>query len=141
MSNRIAVVNQTQIETEVLANPRLTMALPYLAPLLVPQIPEKKLIQKTLWGKVAVAPAPEYDLVQVQSHYRGSTKVQAHKRTITAKPHGNKKKTKTNKSKQKTGQNKHSAFPKGPDDCKESVQLAYSLHIKEMKSLFNSFKK
>ena len=96
MSNNFAVITQTQVESEVLPNPRLTMARPYYAPLLVPQLPEKKLIQRTLWGKVAVHPVPKHDLVLVQTHYHGSTKAHAHKRTITVKTHGNKKRERPN---------------------------------------------
>jgi len=141
MSNNIAVITQEQIEPDLLPNPRLTMALPYLAPLLVPQLPGKKLIQRTLWGKVAIPPATEHDLVQVQSHYRGSTKVKAHKRTMTGRSHDKMKKGKTNKTKKKKGKPKHYDFSREPEDCKQSVQLAHSLHIEEMKSLFSSFNK
>jgi hypothetical protein len=101
MSNNIAVITQDEFEHNLFPNPGLTMALPYLALLVIPQVPQKKLIQRTLWGKVAV-PAPEPDFIQVESHYCRSTKVLAHKITITAKPHGNRTKATTNKSRKKT---------------------------------------
>jgi hypothetical protein len=138
MSNNIAVITQTQIDPEDDPITEPTMALPHWAAVLDTKFPKKKLIQGTLkWGNVAVAtPSPEHDLVEVESHYRGSTKVQAHKRKINIKSDGNKKKGKTKKSKQNT-----EAIPKVTEECKESVQLAHSLHIQEMKSLINSFKK
>jgi hypothetical protein len=140
MSNNIPVVTQEEFEPKVLPKPKVAMALPNMDPILVAQFPKKKLLQMTLWGKVK-APAPVPDFIQVQSHNRGSIQVQAHKRKITSKPNGNKKKAKSIKSEKKTGQAKAATLAKVPDDCKESVQLAHSLHFQEIKNLFNSFKK
>jgi hypothetical protein len=41
----------------------------------------------------------------------------------------------------KTGKAKHSGFHNGQDDCKESVQLAKTLHIQELRDLMNRNKK
>jgi hypothetical protein len=139
MSNNIPVITQEEYEPKVLPKPKLTMALPNLAALSVPQLPKRKLLQMTLWGKV-ITPATEPDFIQVQAHNHGSVQVEAHRHKITAKANGNKKRVKTIQSKKKTGQPKYSTFPKVPDDCKESVQLAHSLHFQEIKNLVNSFK-
>jgi hypothetical protein len=130
------LITQDEFEENILPNPRLTMAIPYLAPLVIPlQVPKKKLNQIGLWGR-AVVPAPEQDVViQVGAHNRGDTKVEAHKRKITVKAKGNNKNTKVTKSKKKTGKAKHSAFHNGKNDCKESVKLAKTLHIQELMNL------
>ena len=81
-------------------------------------------------------PVPESDFIQVLTHIRGSSKVQGYKYyTTPAKPHGNKKKGRVIKSNKKTGQAKYPGFPKAKDDCNETVQLAYSLHIQELRDL------
>ena len=114
-------ITQTQGENE---NP--TMALPFLAPLFVPQVPKKKLFQMKLWAKKDDAPAPEPDFIQVPTHNRGSSKVKGYKYYKTpAKSHDNMKKDRAIKSKKKTpGQAKHPGFPKAKADCKETLQLA-----------------
>jgi hypothetical protein len=88
-------------------------------------------------------PSPETKTIQIQGPNRGSTQVHSHLCKINAKAHGNKKETKATKSKKKTGKPKHSAFHKnhGQDDCKESVQLAKTLHIQELRNLMNRNKK
>jgi hypothetical protein len=53
------------------------MALPFLAPLLIPQFPKKKLLQMSLCGKDNT-PVPEPAFLQVPSHNLGSGKVGAH---------------------------------------------------------------
>jgi hypothetical protein len=78
MPNNIAVITQEEFEPKFLPNPNLTMALPYLAPLLVPQFSENKLLQMNLWGKVATPVPPDHDFIQVQGHNCSSTQIQAH---------------------------------------------------------------
>ena len=127
-------ITQTQEEND---NP--TMAFPFLDTFLVPQIPERKLLQKTLWAKKEDTPAPEPDFTQVATHKRGSTKVQGYKKyTTPAQSHGKKKKDKAIKSKKKTKQAKL-IFSKAKPDCKASFQLAESFRIKYLKDLVNSF--
>jgi hypothetical protein len=77
-----------------------------------------------LFGRVA-PPSPETKSIPVQGHKYGSTQVQSHLCKINTKPHGNKKESKSLVK----------------DDCKESVQLANTLHIQELRYLVNSFKK
>jgi hypothetical protein len=94
-----------------------------------------------MWNRVA-PPTPETRTIQVQGHNCGSTQeVYSHLRKINAKPHGNKKDSNATKSKKNTGKPKHSAFHNGQDDCKESVQLAKTLQIQELRDLMNRTKK
>jgi hypothetical protein len=79
--------------------------------------------------------------IQVQGHNRGSKQVYSHLRKINAKAHGKKRETKATKSKKKTQQPKHTAFHNGQDDCKNSVALAKSLEIQELRDLMNRIKK
>jgi hypothetical protein len=139
MSYNSAVITQEDLEPTVLPNPNLTMALPSLATVLDPQIPKKKLLQMTMLGRVAT-PTPETRCIQVKGHNRSSKEVKSHTRKIRAKPHGNKKEAKTIKSKKKKGGPRLTAFPKLPDDCKESVELAKTLHIQELRDLVHKFK-
>jgi hypothetical protein len=53
---------------------------------------------------------------------------------------GNKKETKTTKSKKKKEQ-KHYVFAKVKVDCKETRQLAETLHAEYISAIFNRFKK
>ena len=69
MSNNIPVITQEEYEPKLLLNPKLAMALPYLAPILVSQFPEK-MLRMTLWGKVA-AISPEPDFIQDQRDNHG----------------------------------------------------------------------
>ena len=55
-------------------------------------------------------------------------------RRVQIKPNG-KKKSKTINSKKKTGTAKYGAFSKEEDGCKETIQLACSLHIQELRDL------
>ena len=121
MSNNFAVITQDDFEEAILPNPRLTMAIPNLAPMLVAKIPEKKMHQQGLWGRVAKAPP--------------AVKLKEYNRKRAEKSNGSNKKAKTIKDKKKNG-----AIPNVQEDCKESKQLAHSLHIQELKNLFNSFK-
>jgi hypothetical protein len=82
-------------------------------------------------NEVAPAPSPKTKTIQVHPHLR----------KINAKAHGSKKETKATKSKKKTGKPKHSAFHNGQDDCKESVQLAKTLHIQELMNIMNRNRK
>jgi hypothetical protein len=91
------------------------------------QVPKKKVKQIGLWGR-AVVPAPGPPPIQVGEHTRGGKKVEAHKRKVAVK-------SKTPKSKKKTGKAKHSAFHNGQNDCKESVNLARTLYIQELRNL------
>ena len=78
MSNNIPGITQDEFDPNLLPNPSLTMAIPYVASLSVPQLPKNKLIQSALWGQVVV-PNTKHASIPVQTHYRGSSKVQAHK--------------------------------------------------------------
>jgi hypothetical protein len=127
------MVNPFPIPSLPTANP--TLVIPVLESLLVPLFPKKKMLQKTLNGGLAPA-SPETKKVQIPAYKRGTSNVKYHLRTVKIKHNGNKK-----ESKKKTGKPKHSAHPKVKDDCKESVQLANSLHIQELRDLVNSFKK
>jgi leucyl aminopeptidase len=140
MYNNIPVITQEEFEQKAQPIPRLTMPPPSLAAVLVPQLAEKKLIQKGLWGKqVEVATSkPSTKVTKVKAYWKGSKQVKAHNRIIGAKTHGNKQKAMNIKHKKKTEQPKHSAFAKVPDDCKESVQLAHSLHIQELQNLMRN---
>jgi hypothetical protein len=134
MYNNIPVITQEEFEQKAQLIPRLTMAPPSLAAALVPQLPEKKFIQKGLWGKQV---EHSTKVTKVKAYWKGSKLVKAHDRIIETKTKGNKKKAKNTKCKKKTAP-KHSAFAKVPDDCKESVQLAHSLHIQELKNLMRN---
>jgi hypothetical protein len=132
MSNNITVITQEEFEPkELLPAVNLTMVIPHLATLSVPQFPKKKLLQMTMFGRVA-PPSPETKNTPVQGHNHSSTQVQFHLCKIKANSHGNKKDSKTIKSKKKIGKSKQSAFHKMQDDCKESVQLAKTLHIRDL---------
>jgi hypothetical protein len=135
------LITQDDFEPKLLPNPNLTMTIPALASLPVAQFPKKKMLQTTLFGKVA-PPSPETKSIQVQGYNRSSTQVQPPLRKINPKPHGNKKDSKATKFKKKAGKPKHSAFPhNGQDDCKESVQLAKTLQIQEPWDLMNRSRK
>jgi hypothetical protein len=145
MPTLVAVITQEEVEPTLLPNPNLTMAIPSLAAVTIPKIPKKKLLQRTMYfGKMnpprMAAPDPKTKKIEVPGHYRRSFKVRPHTR-IVKDAEGKKKETKSPKSKKKYGKPNLSAFQKVKDDCKESVQLAHSLHIEEMKNLMNSFKK
>ena len=129
MSNNIAVITQDDFEETIVPNQRVTMTIPNLAPMLVAKIPEKKMHQQGLWGR-DVKP----------TH---AIKVKGHTRKIAGKQNGNNKRAKAKaiKNKKKNGGNEHSAITNVQEDCKESKQLAHSLHIQEMQNLFNTFKK
>jgi hypothetical protein len=140
MPTMIAVITQEESEPKILPPANPTMALPFSDTLLVPQTPQKKFVQMTLWAKNDDAPAPEPDFIQVARHNRGSSSVRDHKRyTVPSKSHGIKKQDKAIKSKKKTGQAKHSWLLKAKADCPETLQLANTLHIKYMQDLVNSF--
>ena len=140
MPTMIAMITQEESEPKLLPGANLTMALPFLDSLFLPQFPKKKLLQMKLWAKKDDAPAPELNFIQIPSHNRGSSSVRGHRRyTTPAKSHGNKKKDKAIKSKKKIGQAKHPGFPKAKADYKETVQLANTLHIQYLKELVNSF--
>ena len=142
MPTNIAVITQDEFEPKLLPKANLTMAIPFLDPLFVPKLPQKKFLQIKLWAKKDDAPAPEPHFIQVLSHNRGSSKVQGYKYyTTPSKSPGPQKKYKVVKSKKKTGQFNHPGFPKAKDDCKETVQLAYSLHIQELRDLVKGSKK
>ena len=140
MSNNFAVITQDDYEETDIPNPRVTMALPNLAQMMVAKAPKKKMIQKGLWGRVARKES-KTTTIEIPNHNCGSHQVGAHQRTVTNNSNGKKKQDKVTKSKKKSGHAKHYAYPKTKDDCKESVQLAHSLYIKELRELVNSFKK
>jgi hypothetical protein len=142
MPTNIAVITQDEFEPKLLPQANLTMAIPFLDPLFVPKLPKKKFLQMKLWAKQDDAPAPDTHFIQVLSHNRGSSKVPGYKYYPTpSKSQGPQKKYKVIKSKKKTGQFNHPGFPKAKDECKETVQLAYSLHIQELRDLVKGSKK
>ena len=137
MSSNYAVITQDEFDETLIPNPRVTMAIPHVASMLgSDKIKKKKFTQEGLWGRV-----PKSTTIEIPSHKRGSSQVGAHLRKVTNNSNGSKKKDKVNKSKNTSGKAKHQAYTKTKDDCKESVQLAHSLHIKELRELVNSFKK
>ena len=142
MPTNIAVITQDEFEPKLLPQANLTMAIPFLDPLFVPKLPQKKFLQIKLWAKQDDAPAPEPHFIQVLSHNRVSSKVPGYKYYPTpSKSQGPQKKFKVIKSKKKTGQFNHPGFCKAKDDCKKTVQLAYSLHIQELRDLVKGSKK
>jgi hypothetical protein len=64
------LITQDEFEKNLLPNPRrLTMDLPYLAPMVIAvQAPKKKLNQIGLWGRDVVVPTPGQDFIQVGAH-------------------------------------------------------------------------
>ena len=139
MPTNIAVITQEENEHKHSPNANPTMALPFLAPTLIHKIQVKKqMTQRTLFGKLAL---PTHENVPVNDHYCGNTYVPYHMRRVQIRPNGNKKKSKNINTKKKAGKEKHGAFPKEADGCKESIQLACSLHIQELRDLVKGSKK
>jgi hypothetical protein len=99
------------------------MALPFLAPLLDPhQFPEKKMTQRTLFGRIA---PPTHETAAFKEHFCGFNKDQYHMRRVKVKPNANKKKSKTINSKKKTGKPKNIVpFQK----CKMTARRVSSWH-------------
>jgi hypothetical protein len=142
MPTNIAVITQEELDPKILPKTYPTMAIPFLDPLFVPKLPTKKFLQTKLWAKQDDAPSPEPPFIQVVSHNRGFFKVQGYKYSTTpSKSQGTKRKYKVLKSKKKNGIVNPPSFPKAKDDCKETVQLAYSLHIQELRDLVKGSKK
>ena len=109
MPTNIAVITQVESEHKVLPKANPTMALPILAPTLVPQFPKKKVLQMALWGNQA----PKPDFIQDPSHDCGSSKVQTYKYYPTpAKPHGSKKKRRSSNQKRRQDKPNILAFTK-----------------------------
>jgi hypothetical protein len=134
MYNNIPVITQEEFDQQARPIQRLTMAPPSLAAALVPKLEEKKWIQKGLWGKQVIEPAtkPSPKVTKVKAYWKGSSQVKAHDR---------KKKAGSIKNKKKHEEPKSFAFAKMPEDCKESVQLAHSLHIQELQNFMRKVKK
>ena len=113
MYNNIPVITQDDFEQEAQPIPRPTMAPPSLVAAVIPKLPEKKLIQKGLWGKqieMAIT-KPTTKVTRVQTYWKGSKQVKSHDHIIEPKTNGNKKKASKNiNSKKKNGQPKHSTF-------------------------------
>ncbi len=124
------MITQDELDKTLLPNPRLTMAIPHLAPVSVAKVPKIKLFQKGLWGRVD-RQEPETNDIEVKEHNCGSHQVEAHQHKVTTNSNGNKNVSKNIKTKKGKGTTKHSVFPKLKDDC--SVQLACSLHIQELR--------
>ena len=131
-------VTQTQEEND---NP--TMALPFWDTFFVPQIPEKKMTQKTLnyfENKFVKKSGPTHEFVPVNEHVRGdNTFITTQMRKMKI----NKKESKTNNSKKKTGKTKHGAFPKLEDDYKNKgdTPKARSMHLGQLMELARGNKK
>ena len=79
MSNNIPKVTQDEFESNIETNPRLTMALPNLAPI------KKKMHQMGIFGKQALKG------VIVPAHMRGSKLVDSYEKKVKSKAKGNKK--------------------------------------------------
>jgi hypothetical protein len=99
------VITQEEFEHKLLPNANPTMALPYLARLLLPQFPEKKMTQRTLFG--TRVDTHTHETRPVNEHFYGNTKIQSHMCRVMIKPNANKKKSNTINSKKKTGKVKH----------------------------------
>ena len=139
MPTMVAVITQDDSEPEVVPNANPNMALTLFKPFIVPKVPKKKLLQMTLWAKKEDAPAPDPDFIKVAGHKRASSNVRNHKRyTASSKSGGITEKGKATKSKKKPGLAKHTGYLKAKDDCKETLQLAYTLHIQYLKDLVHS---
>ena len=140
MPTMVAVITQEDSEPEVVPNANPTMALPLLNPVVIHQVPKKKLFQMTLFAKKNDEPAPDPDFIEVAGHKRGSSSVCNHRRyTTSVKSRGtNETGKKTTKSKKRPGPAKHTGYLKDKDDCKETLQLAYTLHIQFLKDLVHS---
>jgi hypothetical protein len=120
------MITQDEFDQDLIPNPTVTMALPLLAPLLVPKIPEKKMLQKTLWGLFGPpkpTTKPKAKVIKVGKHMRGTKQVKAHLREITG-----------DKNKSKTKRANEMRMSKKKEDCKESVKLAKSLYIQEFEN-------
>jgi hypothetical protein len=129
--NMATIITQDEFEPELLHNPNLTMAIPKFAAIPVAKIPTKVFKQMIIRNDLKVAPpVTKQKSIKVQGHNRGSTKVKSHLRN-------NSKMTKTKMK----GRQGSSDYAKVKDDCKESVELAHTLHSQYIKDLFNSFKK
>jgi hypothetical protein len=129
MSHNIPKVTQDEIEEKSRSIQAATMATPSLATL-VPQMPEKKMVQTNFWGQKLEVKPTKVSSVKSYVTKAGNT-VKGYVRTTEDKSHGKKKKTKTVKSKKRGKEAKHCAYPKDPNDNKASVKLANSLHIQE----------
>ena len=127
MSNNIPVITQEELEEKVCTIPNLTMAIPKAVAKKVSPVKEKKMIQKGLWGKKVQATTKPKE-VPVKTHKKGNSQVKSHMRRVPEKNEKNKTKDTTNTKKKKGQANVK-------DDCKESVQLAYSLHIQELQNI------
>jgi hypothetical protein len=131
-------ITQTQEEND---NP--TMAHPVLYNSLVPQIPEKKRIQKTLleFGKKS---GPTHEFRPVNEHVRGeNTFVKTHMHKMRIRKKGDKKESKTNNSNKKTGKAKHGAFPKLEAGYKNKgdAQIARSMYLEQLREIVRGNKK
>jgi hypothetical protein len=121
-------ITQTQEENN---NP--TMALPVWDTFLVPQIPDKKMTQKTLaFGKKS---GPTHEFRPVKEHVRGeNTFVTTHMRKAKICKQGVKKESKTGSNKKK-GNAKHGSFPKLEAGYKNKgdAQVARSMYMQQLR--------
>ena len=151
MSNLIPVITQEEYVIPPIYHPsNLTMVNPISIPTLpiinstlttnatvtLPLKSSKNLLQPSIQdifpSKNDFASIPPANSFHVSAHWRKYKNTAASKKS-------------TKKSTKKASQSKKKRALKSPpptavaDDCKESVQLAHSLHIQEIKDLVNSF--
>jgi len=103
----------------------------------VPTTANKKAVQLNLFG---VPSFPSTKSITIPSlRKKNGTLVAAHTRHVKVhKPKSNKKSSSKKQSKPNTTKPESLMFV-APDDCKESVALAFSLHMEEHKKLMDSF--
>jgi hypothetical protein len=122
-TNILAVITQEEFEPKLLpnnANP--TMALQFLAPLLVPQFPENKTTQRTLFGRAA---PPTHETVPVKDHFCGFIQVQFHMCRVKVKPNGETRKSPRPSTPRRRQENQNIVpFPK----CKMTARRVFSWH-------------
>ena len=137
MNDNLPVITREEDEKETKTNWRATMAPPDMETTTQRnQLPKKKWVQKGLWGKhVEGNTTKETKTCKVKDYVKkDNTPVKGHDRNIRANPSAEKR-VKTKRS-NKTGKRaKHCVYPKDPKDDKNSVQLATSLHIQELRNM------
>ena len=133
-------ITQEEFEPVIHPDPKSTMALPDLDHTLAAQLPEKKMIQKGLWGGQIItnptltlaAKLPEKRMIQ-KGLWKG--------KTITKLSKG-KKDRNMKAPKKKAKETKHTSIPKVKDDCcEESVQLARYLDLQDKLNYIKANKK
>ena len=134
MSYNVPMVTQDEIVEKSRPIEAATMATPSLAAALDPKRAEKKMVQTDFWGQKLEVKPTKFSSVKSYVTKAGKT-VKKHVGITEDNSHGKKKKAKTVKSNKTGKQAKHCVYPKDPKDDKNSVQLATSLHIQELRNM------